>query len=78
MHYTEFKIFDRFVTSALPIDRALLYGISCTAITEPSSDGKIPAQVMFSRENPNNPEDFNLRANPDGTVNMGSWIKRPE
>lgn len=78
MNISEFVIGDRFITSQLPINRAILYGIVCKGIIVSGVDtSKNPAQVMFSRENLDNPEDFNLRVDANGEVNMGSWIRRP-
>ena len=79
MNVTEFKVGDRFITSQLPLDRALLYGITCKEIIVSGEDtNKNPAQVVFSRDFLESQEkEFNFRADSNGEVNIGMWIKRP-
>lgn len=70
MNVNEFFSGDTFVTSALPLDRAILCGIRCIA-KESLPDGK--TKVTFKRMNGD--EEFSFFSDVTGNIQIGNWIK---
>jgi hypothetical protein len=77
MNISDFHIGDYFISSELPLHRGIFYGITCKNITLGGNDlKKNPGCINFERKNKTGHEDeFSLRADELGNVNIGKWIK---
>lgn len=77
MNISDINIGDYFISSELPLHRGIFYGITCKNIIPGGSDlKKNPGSITFERKNKTGHEDeFSLRADGLGNVNMGKWIK---
>lgn len=69
MNVSEIKVGDTFVTSALPLERAITCGILCTAIDK-LPDGK--SKVSFRRYS--GEESFSFFGDEQGNIQLGNWV----
>lgn len=77
MKINEINVGDYFISSMLPLNRAVFYGVTVIEKNLGSDDlKKILPSITLERKNKTGHEDtFNLRGDETGEINLGKWIK---
>ncbi len=74
MNISEIKSGMKFITSALPVDRAVLCGIQCIDVEIIPDADVISSKGKVTFKRLNRDEQFSFFANPAGEIEIGKWI----
>jgi len=72
MQVSDIHLSDCFVSTSIPLDKAILCGIKCIAKEDISEE---KTKVTFNRMN--SEEIFSFFSEPEGKIRIGQWIKSP-